>query len=340
MAEQTNRRGFLKRALWGAAGVGAACSLEERILQAALDESRSGPAAKPQVDIAPGSMPTGKIGKATVSRLFLGGNLIGGWAHSRDLLYVSNLFKAYNTEAKVFQTLELAEQCGINTVLLDPRDWEVALKYRRERGGKIQSLVCIFPDKDQTKMRDQIKQLVDKGAELLYTHGEMADRHTMVGEIDVLGNAIRLIQEQGVPAGIGSHSLETPIACEKHKLNPDFYVKTFHQDRYWSATPKENREEWCWYKGGSSEHAKYHDNMWCLDPEKTAQFMEAVNRPWVAFKVMAAGAIQPRMAFSHAYLNGADFIVAGMFDFQVEQDAKLAIEALGKVRNRKRPWCG
>jgi hypothetical protein len=40
--------------------------------------------------------------------------LIGGWAHSRDLTYVSSLFKAYNTEAKIFETLELAEQCGIN----------------------------------------------------------------------------------------------------------------------------------------------------------------------------------------------------------------------------------
>ncbi|MCY2994143.1 MAG: hypothetical protein NTY19_40640 [Planctomycetota bacterium] len=337
MFEKTDRRGFLSKTLLGAVGVGAACSLEEKILMAALD-NKADQGEKPKVDIAPGSMPTGKIGKVTISRLFLGGNLIGGWAHSRDLLYVSNLFKAYNTEEKCFQTMELAEQCGINTVLLDPRDWEVALKYKQQRGGKIQSMICIFPDKDRTKMRDQIKQLVDKGATLLYTHGELTDRHTMVGEVDVLGDAIRLMQEAGVPAGIGSHSLETPIACEKDKLNPDFYVKTFHMDRYWSATPKENREEWCWYKAGSSEHDKFHDNMWCLDPEKTAQFMESVGKPWVAFKVMAAGAIQPRMAFSYAFMNGADFVVAGMFDFQVEQDAKIAIEAIGKIHNRKRPW--
>ena len=52
-------------------------------------------------------MPCGKIGNVTISRLFIGGNLIGGWAHSRDLIYVSKLFKAYNTEAKIFETLEL-----------------------------------------------------------------------------------------------------------------------------------------------------------------------------------------------------------------------------------------
>jgi hypothetical protein len=60
----------------------------------------------------------------------------------------------------------------------------------------------------------------------------------------------------------------------------------------------------------------------------------------VAFKVLAAGAIPPHTAFSHAYRNGADFIVAGMFDFQVEEDVKIAIEALHKSKSRTRPWHG
>jgi len=55
---------------------------------------------------------------------------------------------------------------------------------------------------------------------------------------------------------------------------------------------------------------------------------------------MAAGAIHPRIAFSAAYRNGADFVIAGMFDFQVEPDVKIAIESLRKVDNRKRPWRG
>ena len=85
---------------------------------------------------------------------------------------------------------------------------------------------------------------------------------------------------------------------------------------------------------------RFHDNMWCLDAEKTAAFMHTVEKPWVAFKVMAAGAIHPQMAFSFAYRNGADFIVAGMFDFHVEQDAKIAINDVPKFKNRARPWRG
>ena len=63
---------------------------------------------------------SGKILDKTVSRVIAGGNLIGGWAHSRDLIYVSKLFKAYNTEKKVFETLAMAEQAGINTINILP----------------------------------------------------------------------------------------------------------------------------------------------------------------------------------------------------------------------------
>ena len=59
----------------------------------------------------------------------------------------------------------------------------------------------------------------------------------MAGNVDAVGRAVDLIKAAGVPGGIGSHSLETPIASEKHGLNPDYYVKTFHPDNYWSATP-------------------------------------------------------------------------------------------------------
>ena len=130
------------------------------------------------------------------------------------------------------------------------------------------------------------------------------------------------------------------MACEKAGVAADFYLKTFHMDRYWSATPKDRRDEYDWMEMHSADHDANNDNMWCNNPEETAAFMETVEKPWVAFKVMAAGAITPRMAFPYAYRNGADFIIAGMFDFQVETDVKLAIESLHKVQSRKRPWHG
>jgi hypothetical protein len=63
-----------------------------------------------------------------------------------------------------------------------------------------------------------------------------------------------------------------------------------------------------------------------------------VKVPWIAFKVLAAGAIPPGDGFDFAFDSGADFVCAGMFDFQVELDAELASRAVTKSKNRKRRW--
>jgi hypothetical protein len=344
MAEKTDRRCFLARGILGAAGVGAAYgSIEENILLAATQErtAQASQVNKPKTGTPPGSLQCGKIGKVSISRLLIGGNLIGGWAHSRDLMYASKLFRSYNTEAKIFETLELAQACGVNTIQLDPACWGAVTKYNQHRSTKIQTMVCIGLDKDKQEMDATIKRQVDSGATLIYSHGGVTDSHMMNGgAIEVIGQMVDLIKAQGVPAGVGGHSLHMPMACEKAKLNADFYMKTFHVDRYWSATPQDGRKEYDWMRMDSSNHNANFDNMWCNNPEETAAFMETVDRPWVAFKVMAAGAIPPRVAFSHAYRHGADFIVARMFDFQVESDVEIAIECLQKVGSRKRPWHG
>jgi len=320
-------------------------SVEENLLLAAMEESVAKKTPdkneKPKTDVLPGSLPCGKIGRVSISRLFIGGNLIGGWAHSRDLMYASKLFTSYNTQAKVFETLELAQACGINTIQLDPRNWPVVTKYNQGRANPIQTMICVSLMADKGKMNEEIKRQVDMGATLIYSHGGVTDAYMMRGgSTDAIAQMVDLIKAQGLPAGVGGHSLNMPRACEKDKVDPDFYVKTFHTDRYWSATPKGRRVEYDWMRANSSDHNANNDNMWCNNPEETAAFMETVDKPWVAFKVMAAGAIRPRVAFSYAYRHGADFIIAGMFDFQVEADVKTAIATLPKVRNRKRPWRG
>src|SRR5512140_884095 len=64
---------------------------------------------------------SGQQGRFELSRLIAGGNLIGGWAHARDLIYVSKLVKTYHTDEKVMQTLALAEKCGINALITNPQ---------------------------------------------------------------------------------------------------------------------------------------------------------------------------------------------------------------------------
>jgi hypothetical protein len=336
MAEYTDRRRFMGSAMIGAAGAGAMLSLEEKTLQAAADVK---PATSPRPHYMGETLPQGKIGKLSISRLLMGGNLIGGYAHSRDLLYVSRLLREYNTESKIFETFELAEMSGVNMIQVAPGCVDFVVKYRKERGGKLQMMVCVDVDQsDVGKVKAQIRELIDKGVETLYTHGERTDRQVMAGNVEAVGRTVDLIKAAGVPGGVGSHSLETPIASEKHGLNPDYYVKTFHPDNYWSATPAATREDWCWYNGSSPDHNKYHDNIFDLNPDRTVEVMNAVTKPWVAFKVMAAGAIPAQVGINYAFQHGADFVIAGMFDFQIAADVEIAVKALKRTRARQRPW--
>ncbi len=77
-----------------------------------------------------------------------------------------------------------------------------------------------------------------------------------------------------------------------------------------------------------------------MTPEKTIEFMKKVAKPWVAFKVLAAGAIHPGDGFKYAFENGADFICVGMFDFQVIEDSIVTKDVLKGIKNRQRSWRG
>jgi hypothetical protein len=66
--------------------------------------------------------------------------------------------------------------------------------------------------------------------------------------------------------------------------------------------------------------------------------MGSYQKPWIAFKVMAAGAIPPEKAFRFAFSGGADFICAGMFDFQIADDVEIARRVLAEPLARTRPW--
>ena len=280
-------------------------------------------------------MPYGMIGNVKFSRMMLGGNLVAGYMHNRDLLYVPQLFRAYMTEEKIFETFKVAEENGINTVF--ESGGEFVERYNKEHGGHMMVIPSVKPalGDDENKIKTLIKILVDNGAPALYLWGVAADQFAQAGQIGMIAKTVELAKVHGLPVGVGAHSLQVPIACEKAQVPCDFYVKTLHSDNYASAIPKELRKEYIWLDKGKG----FYDNMWCIDPEETIEFMKTVHKPWIAFKILAAGAIHPRDALLYAFRNGADFVAVGMFDFHVKGNCTLLKRAVKHTQERQRPWC-
>ncbi len=321
MSEEISRRSFVAGTLLSSAGVAIAGAS-----YGAVGPQTAGPPA-PRT-----GLPCGRIGKLEISRLILGGNLLTHFTHSRDLKYVYSLAARYNTDEKILETLATAEANGINALTMHnpPHPMSLLRRYRKERGGKIQWIICPTAPVEPglAAYRQHVEELIKDGCEAIYLWGVHADALVAQGKMELVAEAVELAKEFGVPSGVGGHALEVVQACERHGVKADFYIKTFHSHSYPTAPKPEQ------ITAPLNEFPGY----WCSNPQETANFMKGVQKPWIAFKTMAAGAIPPKQAFRRAFLSGADFVLAGMFDFEIAEDAQIALESVAAHRERDRPW--
>ena len=261
-------------------------------------------------------MTTATIGGIDFSRIIMGGNLIGGWAHARDLLYASDLVKAYHTRDKIVATFKMGEACGINAYLGHHSHIGIMNDYWDNADGEMHFIA-------DCSSLDGALECLDKGASAAYIQGEANDRLVREGKFDVIAAFIDRLRKEKAVVGLGGHRLETIKACVEKGFEPDFWMKTIHHDRYWSRMSDKPER----------------DNVYCRDPQDTAEFMGTLKQPWIGFKTLAAGAIGPREGFRFAFESGADFLCVGMYDFQVVDDVNICMGILDSKINRTRPWC-
>ena len=168
METKSNRRGFLKTTLAASAGAALVHSYEEQALVAHAAESN---AAKIVPIGAEAKMPMAKFGDISISRLICGGNLVSGYAHSRDLIYVSTLLREYFTDEKIIETLLLCEEHGVNTVMLklDDDTLRVLHKYWQEAKGTIQWIAQIV---DPNTLEEDVRKVAGEGGIGVFTTGQ------------------------------------------------------------------------------------------------------------------------------------------------------------------------
>jgi hypothetical protein len=285
-----------------------------------------------------GELPKGKLGNLEISRLVMGGNLIGGFAHARDLLYAGSLFKAYNTEKKIIETLMLCEQAGINCINIGYATMSMMVKYKKLTGSKMKVIVQVGIDEKKKDIYDNVVQAIDNGMDIIQLQGNWCDWLVRDKRLDVVAGMMDRIKSERYTAGLAAHTIDSLIICEENGIIPDYYMKTMHHDNYWSAHPRENRQPFEVDGKRYPDHNMFHDNCFCPFPDRTIEFVNRVQVPVMGFKVLAAGAITPKDGFHWAFDKGADFICVGMFDFQVVDDVNICIDTLNSLDGRQRKW--
>jgi len=347
MAGNLNRRSFLKKSMiaTGAAGL---LSFEERALlehqaMAAENETSNKDKQQPINGLA-----KGKIGEVEISRVIIGSNLFAGGAHARNLKYVSEVMKRYFTEEKIMETLRLCEENGITTNIGDPY---MVNKYKKECGGTMKCIAQLDPgdydwsddkytDGTISVTKEDIKKSVEEAAEqgcvAAHLLGCRGDRWVKVKRLDMIQEFVDCVRKNGMFAGIGGHDKRVPMECEKAGIDCDYYFKTIHPDTYWGVIKEEDKRPFL----VDSFEPDDNDCMWELYPQETINFMKNVKKPWIGYKVLAAGAVHPSEGFKFAFENGVDFVCAGMFDWQVRDNVSIAKKILSEkaVQNRSRPW--
>jgi hypothetical protein len=315
MSPNFNRRDFVKTSVLGAS-MAAAAGMPVLTGQAIAEEQKP-INAKQQI-------PSGTIAGLTIGRMILGGNLLTHYTHSRDLRYVYNLAAHYNTPQKISETMRIAEAHGVNAVVIHTAKGVIdGMREYKKQGGKIQWIVCPTApvNEKMTEYTKACRECFDAGVDVLYLWGVHSDR--LIGKPELIRKAVDTMRSFGVPVGVSAHQLDVIEVCEREKIECDFYMKTFHHLNYPSA--KLN-----------------HDSSWCNNPEKVIEVMAKIEKPWIAYKIMAAGAIPPKNALEYAFSNGADFVIFGMFDYEIDEDTRLLNEVLkmDKIKNRPRKWFG
>jgi len=258
-------------------------------------------------------LPQVPLGPLSITRFIVGGNPFSGHAH--QTAEVASEMLDYHTTERIKATLRECEEQGVNTFLGrgDNHVQRMLREYWNE-GGTLQWIAQTAPERASTEAN--IRQIRGTGAVACFLHGGMVDGTFRNGDPEEMRDWIALIKELGMVAGMASHHYEFPLRAEEMDLGCEFYMCCF----YLSES----------YKRGELYLDEDRDNM--------AATIRAIDKPCLAYKIMAAGRNDPEEAFSYAFANikPSDAVVVGVYTKhhpeQVAEDVALTLKHASAAR--------
>ena len=234
-----------------------------------------------------------KIGGVEISRLALGGDLIAGHAHARDLIWTDEFMLRYNSGATLPRTVRYCLHCGIDAAFAETPFLKPMLSAAKAVRGDFKFFANCADAKDAVKA-------AKFGAKGVYMRPEVADALARKGDDSALRLFFADLRATGLAAGVGAEDVATVKFCAESGIAPDFWVLAYHSLDYPAATLKTR----C-------------NNIWCVDPGAAAAYMKTRPEPWVAIRGLAGGAIKPEKAYKFAVDGGAAAVAIDLLDYRI-----------------------
>ncbi len=259
-------------------------------------------------------LPVVDICGLAVSRLIVGGNPFSGFSHQsreRD----EEMLDYYTTE-RLKETLGRAEAAGVTTTIMrsDLHVHRLLREYYNE-GGTIQWIAQVGADSGASSIPQAADRAAAAGAKAAYIHGGQVDHCYAEQDGASLSQWLERIRSHGIPAGVAGH------APEVHRWVDRLGIADFHAV--------------CFYNCGSL-HDGQGEKFKPDDPPKAVEAIQAIRKPCIGYKIMAAGRLAPRTAleFAFAHIKPTDAVNVGIYrgdnDNMIADDVALVEEILSR----------
>lgn len=258
-------------------------------------------------------LPTVDFCGLKVTRLIIGANPFGGFSHQSKERDQEML--RYYTPERIKETWARAYAAGINTMITNNETPHVinTVQEYLSQGGPLQWIAQIA-NRSNTNMNDAVDKAVAIGAKAFYYHGGIVDQLYSQRDEKTLREWVQHARKHNIPIGVAGHSPLTHYWVDSLNL-VDFHVVSF-------------------FNCGSLHSGKGH-RFKLADAYAAAECCQRLQKPCIAYKIMAAGRIDPIMAFEFAFENikPGDVVNVGMHrgdkDNMVEENVAIVRKILG-----------
>jgi hypothetical protein len=264
-------------------------------------------------------MPMIQLGQHRLSRLIVGANPVLGYSYMGAMMgrFMLDYFTLENTH----RLLERCLDAGINTWQTSAHEKvEQTLDRLRQEGREVNWILLTNEGDDRVK---DLAETVRRYRPIAVVHhGGVSDRLFREGRIVEVREFTQRVRDLGVLAGVSAHNPAVIRHVEEAGWEVDLYMTCFYR---LTRTPEEVQE--------GMREVPLWGGFLPGDPARMTEVVRQVQRPCLAFKILAGGRRAERpedtaASFEYAFRNikPTDGVIVGMFPrFRDEPEENAAL---------------